>query len=230
MPRKIDRSETLADLHAEVDYTIARIADEALAADQVAAVEAWKVPIDAAEKLARDIDREEAHCEAARQGSNLALDAAVVNFGDDLHKDVGKDRAHPRVRGHFRELSISAFNRQDFTVQVPTVRAWLTESKDPALEAHRAALEEATARSERALVRTNALATKRTSVWEARADLAASLTEKRDARHDDLSRVGRANKLPRGWADSFFRTGASKKKPATNTAPGGTPDGGTPPA
>lgn len=221
MPRKIDDTETFQDLHDEIDYTLARAEDEPLAAELTATIATWSPRVDAAQRLARELAREEVRCDAARQGANLALDGAVEAFGEDLARETDKDKTHPRWRGHFRTLNLSGFNRQAFATQVPDVRGWLTASADPLLATHRPSLEATTARAEAALARTNALAARRASLWQARRELAEFLTDARDALHDDLSRLARASRLGRSWADSFFRSSGSHKKAKPEDTEGG---------
>lgn len=221
MPRQIDPDETFDTLRDEMNFTASRLQDEAAAAGLAGRTTDWKSRIDAAEATARALDHDVTAVDAARQGANDALDAATTAFADALLPAVGKDRSSPRWRGFFR-TSVSEFNRMPLAEQAAAVRGWLNDSQDAVLLAHKDALDAATGRVERAIARENALASRRGGLWQEREALASYLTNERDALHDELSAVARANGLPRGWASSFFRTRSGGKK-AASPAPAPTP-------
>jgi len=220
MARKIQPDETFETLRDEVDFTVARLEDEPLAAALVARTAEWQTRSDATEQTARAVQREATRVDAARQGGNEALDNASTHFGDNLLSAVNKDRTSARWRGFYR-TTVSDFNRKPLGEQAAAVRGWLTDSQDPVLLAEKEPLETATVRVERATVRENALASRRGDLWQAREALAAFLTMERDTLHDDLSAIARSQKLPRSWPSSFFRTGDTPPKKPTPVVPPG---------
>lgn len=211
MPRPIDNDDTFETLRDEVHFTGARLADEPITAALFDRIDEWQTRIDATEKTARALDKEEAQLDASRVGGNLVLDAACTDFGDDLLVAVGKDRGSPRWRGFFRS-SVSDFILQPLNQQVVAVRAWLTESSDEVLAEHKATLEVAATRVERVVTRERTLATRRGAHTQDREALVAFLSAQRDALYVDLSALARTNRLPRAWADSFFREAKGKRK------------------
>lgn len=217
MPRPIDSDDTFETLRDETWFTGARLADEPLAAALFERTDEWQARIDACDKTARALDKEETQVEAQFAGGNLVLDAACTDFGDDLLVAVAKDRASPRWRAFFRS-SVSDFILQPLSQQVVAVRGWLTESSDEVLLQHKPKLEVAATRVERAVAREAALAVRRATHAQDREALTASLTAQRDALHGDLSALARTNRLPRAWADSFFRaTKGARRKPVATT-------------
>lgn len=222
MPRAIRAEETFDDWDYEINFTAARLADEPDAAELVSRTDGWSTRVSETRAVGAALAREEAFGSAAAIGGNTALDAACTDFADELYLAVAKDRTDPRWRTHFRDSSPSEFNRQPLADQARTVRGWLEQSKDAVLEANRGALESATARTERALARQAALATKRGELWQKREEVARFLTEERDRLRDDLAGVARSKRLGRMWASTFFRVTARAEKPAPPPA-GGTP-------
>jgi len=215
MPRQIDPDETFESLRDETWFTGARLADEPLAADLFDRTDDWQARIDASERASRALDKDETQTEAARVGGNLVLDAACTDFGDDLLVAVSKDRASPRWRAFFRS-SVSDFILQPLSTQAVAVRGWLTDSDDEVLIQHKPVLEVANVRVERAIAREATLALRRATFMQDREALAGFISAQRDVLHADLSTLARANKLPRAWADSFFRSSkGGKKRPVT---------------
>lgn len=226
MPREIKPAETLADIRLEIDYTRARLEDEPETEALASRTDEWLEKVDEAEVLAKAVAREQARVYAAQTGANRSLDAAVTDFADDLLRAVNKDRTSARWLGIFRK-SPSEFNRQDFAIQTSAVRGWLTDPQDEVLVAHNGPLAAAALRSESALKREAALPARRGGLWQKREALAAYLTEQRDALHDDLSAIGRAKKLDRSWANTFFRVLPRAQRPTGGGTGGAGGDVGT---
>ena len=207
--RKLDEGSTCAELRAERIFTIARLEDEALTADFVNRFDGWVPRISKLEQDELALAEEEQRVAGALVGANSALDEACTGLSDDLLKQV--ERSDPRYRAFFK-TTCSDFIRQEFDEQVKAMRNWVDTNSDAVFMTHREAIEKAVARGERALKREVALGTLRSSRDIARKELAESFTHDRDVLHDDLSKVARDQRLGRGWASTFFKTGDRPRK------------------
>lgn len=207
--RKLDESSTGADLRAERIFTMARLEDEALAADFVTRFDGWVPRIAKLEQDELALAEEEQRVAAALVGANGALDEACSELSEDLLKQMTRD--DPTYRSFFK-TTCSDFIRQEFDEQVKSMRNWVDTSSDATFLTHRDAIEKAVARAERALKRETATATLRSNRDISRKALADDFTEDRDVLHDDLAKVARESRLGRGWPATFFKTGDKPQK------------------
>lgn len=214
--RKLDESSPAAELRAERIFTLARLEDEPLGATFANRFDGWPPKIAELEQAERGIDEEEERVAAALVGANGALDELCTDLSEGLLREV--DRDDPRYRAFFK-TTCTEFIRQDFEQQVRLIRNWVDTSSDPTFIATRDAFAAAVSRAERALKRQAALATLRANRDITRKALAESFTHDRDVLHDDLAKVARDNRLPRGWAATFFKVGPRSKKKAPDNPP-----------
>jgi len=202
--RKLDESSTCVDLRAERIFTIARVEDEAVAAEFATRFDGWVPRIAKLEQDELALAEEEQRVAAATVGANSALDELCTDLSEELLRQVARD--DPRYRAFFK-TTCTDFIRHEFDEQVKAMRNWVDTSSDAVFLARRDAIEKAVLRGERALKREAALATLRSNRDIARKELAESFTQDRDVLHDDLAKVARDGKLGRGWPTTFFKTG-----------------------
>jgi hypothetical protein len=202
-PRKIPPTLPLDDTETEVFFTRSALKADPDAKDLLAMTDGWLALVDAARKKERAAREAHADADAARIVANARLDRACERFGDELYLTVDKDRASARWTAFF-SVTVSKFVRQALGKQVGRVRGWLS-SNDGVLEKHRDELDAWSKSAEAALQQTAAVATVRGEARIAREQLAEDLTRERDGLHDALSARGREKRLPRDWADQFFR-------------------------
>lgn len=214
--RKLDESSPAAELRAERIFTLARLEDEPLGAPFANRFDGWPQKIAELEQSERAIDEEEERVSAALVGANGALDDLCTDLSETLLREVGRD--DPRYRAFFK-TTCSEFIRQPFDEQVRLIRNWVDTSNDPTFLATRDAFAAAITRAERAQKRQAALATLRANRDITRKALADAFTHDRDVLHDDLAKVARDNRLPRGWAATFFKVGPRSKKKAPDNPP-----------
>ncbi len=222
MPRQLTVQWNFDELEDEILFTRAAIKADEDAADLLPMTDKWLgkiVPIRAADLETRE---HIAEVDGGRVVANGRFDIACVAFADALFAAVGKDRGSLRWLAFFVR-SVTRFIRMALVDQVARVRGWLSSSKDPVLELHRAELDKRVTAADLAVVSTRGLAVGRGENWQRRAELAEDLTRERDGLHDALSGVARDKKLPRHWADLFF---ARERRTRPEPAGGG---GGTTP-
>ena len=202
MPAKINVDDPFDLIEDEVMFTISSVKADEDAADLVAETESWLPLVDEARTKDRAFRAQDMQAAATRGVANTRLDIACIAFGKDLLYDVG-DRTRPRFVGFF-PVSPARWVKQAFDKQITGVRGWLG-SADPVLEKHRAELDERVQRADDSRVATAALAPKRGLNWEMRRELAEALTRARDGLHRALAERAEERKLPREWANTFFR-------------------------
>jgi hypothetical protein len=211
MPRQISPEMTFDDMESEVLFTTAALKAEPEAVDFIGITESWLPLIDDVRKLARQVRAELSEIDARRIVANKCLDSACVDFADDLFRDVQKDRKSARFRQFF-PVAASSFVRQGLARQVATVRGWVDGAKDPVLDKHRDELRRWAEAADKALIDTRgSAATRRGELWQRREELADTLTRERDSLRDALAEVAREKRLPRDWADMFFRVSTRRR-------------------
>ena len=208
MPRGLTSEMTLDTSESEAMFTLSMLRADPNTADLAPLAEGWQALIDPVRTFDRDFRQLEADTDAARITANQYLDSACVKFGDELYLAAGKDRSSSRWTKYFSG-SVTEFVKQALSKQVSVVRGWLSASTDEVLEKHRPALEEWSAKADKALVDTEAVAVRRRDVWQQREALAASLTEQRDSLHRTLGERAKEKGLGRTWPDNFFRSGSA---------------------
>lgn len=205
MPHAIAADATFDTIESEILFTRAALRADPDATDLLSHTDTWLSLVEPARAKERAAREAVENANAERAVANARLDATCVAFGDDLHMAVQKDHRAARWLQFF-PIAVSSFVKQALARQVVTVKGWITSSKDPVLEKHRANLETWAARADDALVKTRGTALVRGEAHQAREDLAAELTRERDGLHEALSARARDRELPRDWADVFFRT------------------------
>lgn len=205
MPHAIAPDATFDTIEAEILFTRAALRADPDASDLLPHTDAWLSLVEPARAKERAAREAVENANAERAVANARLDATCIAFGDDLHTAVQKDHRAARWLQFF-SVAVSSFVKQALARQIATVKGWLTSSKDPVLEKHRANLETWSARADGALVKTRGTALVRGEAHQAREELAAELTRERDGLHEALSARARERQLPRSFADVFFRT------------------------
>ncbi len=203
MPRKLDARMTLDEFEDEVLFTGAALDADPDAKELVASTAGWLPLLDKVRAKDREVRQAAAKADASRAVSNTRLDHSCVEFGDELHNAVNKDHSSARWLSFFK-AAVSIFIKWALPREVDAVKGWL-QVKDPVLEKHRAPLTLWSPAADNAIVATRALGPRRGEVWQAREELADALTRERDGLHGVLTQRGHERKLPREWANAFFR-------------------------
>jgi len=205
MPRKLVPEMTLDTFEDEVLFTTAALEADEDAHDLASTTAHWLEGIDEVESTDRQVRQAIASADAKRSMANQRLDIAVLKFADDLLADVDKDRESPRWLEFFK-LAPSRFVKVALADQVNNVQGWVSSSSDPILLEHLDSLSRRATDAQSALVSTTGLSSRRSTLKQKRAQLGESLTTDRDALHRKLAERAQERKLPRSWADAFFRT------------------------
>lgn len=201
----------------DVMFTRAALSADENAADLLPLTDDQLPQIDEVRSFDRNARQQIANIDASRTVANTNLDIHCTAFGDSLYLSCNKDRSSTRWTQFFRE-QVSRFTRQRLTDQVRRVLGWLQTSTDETLEAHRTNLTKWAQAADVALNSTEGQSGVRAQVWQRREVLAKSLTDARDNLHATLLQRAQQRKLPRDWADSFFRV-VRKGEDSTTSVP-----------
>jgi len=209
MPRMITQKHSLETMEDEVQFTTAALTADENTQDLIPIVSGWLPLIDQERTLERTLKQTFANVDATRVLANEYLDYACTEFGIDLEASVKKDKTSSRWTMFFK-MAVSLFCRQPLVLQISAVLGWLAAT-DPTLEQHRDRLTKRVNAAQTALTNTNALASQRAQLWNARQQLADDLTGGRDALWSTLAARARERGLPRTWPDLFFQTESRAK-------------------
>lgn len=207
MAAKIPKTMPLDDMEDEIIFTRAAVGADPDARDLLPLTDDWMPWVETARARDRDARIAVATAFALRRVSNLRLDAACEEFGDELELAVKKDFKGSRWLRFFSGAAntVKRFIRLRFSEQVGRVTGWLTGAGDEVLEKHRAPLTTWSEAGQQALNATRATSQVRGDAAIEREETAEALTRGRDGLEATL--VARANErgLPREWPKTFFK-------------------------
>lgn len=224
MAAKIPKTMPLDDVEDEIIYTRAALEADPDARDFLPMTEEWMPWTEAARAKDREARMAVAVAHAKRRVSNVRLDAACIDFGDELALEVKDEPEGARWKRFFSGQSantVRRFIRLRFGEQVSRVAGWVSGSGDAILEKHRAALTEWSTAGQQALEATQATSQVRGDAAIEREEAAEALTRSRDGLEAAL--VQRANErgLSREWPKTFFKPRTRDDADSGPPTPGG---------
>jgi len=210
MPKKLDTETTLDDHEEEVFFTRAAIQSDPDAADLLPTTDGWLPMVDAVRVLGREKRQKVANSDAARVVANTRLDISCLRFGARLLLDVAKDRKAGRWLQFFATHTATSFTKQALSKQVIAVKAWAGITDETFAE-HKDSILGWNDKATHALDDTAGVATVRGQFAMGEERLAEDMTRERDGLHARLVQRATEKKLPRDWADSFFKVERRKR-------------------
>lgn len=227
--RTISPTEALSTVWEEVVYTEARLLNDPRTRDLAPGFGQLVESVLTAEANQRKVWRDEVVAQASCDTVNVDFDLTVESLGLQLFVVVNRDRKSALWRRYFPK-TVHDVTRLALGRQVNQTRGWpssLETEEDAALQAYAPQIAKLVADGDTALQsRVNAASRRADQRAREITDLVEDINALRTNTLGRLLQRAVKHKLPRDWAESFFRRANRRVEAATETDSDGEDEGG----